>query len=89
MPIVVLMSVLSSLEQRSERRVSTRYSTCTAPRSTKTGDVIDTFVYPALAIEQAQFAPAAAVGLFKSIVSFLLVSLSYLLADRVANYRIF
>jgi putative aldouronate transport system permease protein len=53
-----------------------------------TGDIIDTFVYR-LGIEKAQYAAASAVGLFKSIVSFIFISLSYLLADKLANYRIF
>ena len=53
-----------------------------------TGDVIDTFIYR-LGMIQAQYSASAAVGLFKSVVSFLFVSLSYLLADKLANYRIF
>lgn len=53
-----------------------------------TGDIIDTFVYR-LGILQAQFGPATAVGLFKSVVSFLLISSSYFVAYRFFSYRLF
>ncbi|MBD2867878.1 sugar ABC transporter permease [Paenibacillus sp. IB182493] len=51
-------------------------------------DVIDTFVYR-LGLFDQQYAPAAAIGLFKSAISVVLVSLSYYLAYRFSNYRIF
>ncbi|MNG32584.1 putative multiple-sugar transport system permease YteP [compost metagenome] len=54
----------------------------------QSGDIIDTFVYR-IGIVDAQYGVATAVGLFKSVVSFLLLSVSYLLAYRLANYRIF
>lgn len=53
-----------------------------------TGDVIDTYVYRAGFIS-AQYSLATAVGLMKSVVSFVLIVLSYKLADRFAGYRIF
>lgn len=52
------------------------------------GDVIDTYVYRAGFIS-AQYSLATAVGLMKSVVSFVLIILSYKLADRFAGYRIF
>lgn len=52
------------------------------------GDVIDTFVYR-LGLFDQQYGPAAAIGLFKSVISVVLVSLSYYLAYRFSNYRIF
>ena len=52
------------------------------------GDIIDTLVYR-LAFGQAQYSVATAVGLFKSVVSFFLISTSYYLAYRFADYRIF
>ena len=52
------------------------------------GDVIDTYVYRA-GFVSAQYSLATAVGLMKSIVSFLLIIVSYKLADRFAGYRIF
>ena len=54
----------------------------------ETGDIIDTLVYR-MGLIEAQFGPATAVGLFKSGVSFILISTSYWLAYRFANYRIF
>jgi putative aldouronate transport system permease protein len=53
-----------------------------------TGDIIDTWVYRA-GLFNFQYSLAAAVGLLKSLVSFVLIALSYILARRLANYRIF
>lgn len=53
-----------------------------------TGDVIDTYVYRA-GFVSAQYSLATAVGLMKSVVSFILIIVSYMLADRFAGYRIF
>ncbi|WP_223830142.1 ABC transporter permease [Paenibacillus arenilitoris] len=52
------------------------------------GDIIDTFVYR-IGLLDAQFSFATAVGLFKSIVGFILIVISYRLAYKLANYRIF
>ncbi|QHT58945.1 sugar ABC transporter permease [Paenibacillus lycopersici] len=51
-------------------------------------DVIDTYVYR-LGLFSQQFSPAAAIGLFKSIISLGMVSVSYYFAYRFSNYRIF
>jgi putative aldouronate transport system permease protein len=53
-----------------------------------TGDIIDTWVYRT-GLLNMRFSLATAVGLLKSVVSFLLITLSYFLADRYAGYRIF
>lgn len=84
--IVILMSVLSigNILNAGFEQIFNMYS----PQVYKTGDIIDTFVYR-LGIEQGQYAPASAVGLFKSVVSFIFVATSYKLADKFANYRIF
>ena len=58
------------------------------PMVYSTGDIIDTFVYRQ-GILQAQYSLATAVGLLRSVVGFVLILLSYWLADRFANYRIF
>lgn len=58
------------------------------PSVYSSGDIIDTWVYRA-GIVNFQYSLATAVGLLKSVVSFLLISLSYWLASRFANYRIF
>jgi len=54
----------------------------------KTGDIIDTYVFR-MGLERLQFSFGAAVGLLKSLVSALLISLSYFLASKFSNYRIF
>jgi len=59
-----------------------------SPITYQTGDVIDTFVYR-LGLIDMQYGPAAAFGLFKSVVTLVMVSVSYYAALRYANYRVF
>jgi len=54
----------------------------------ETGDILDTLVYR-LAFDEAQYSVSAAVGLFKSVVSLVLICVSYYTAYRFADYRIF
>ncbi|MEC0372566.1 ABC transporter permease [Paenibacillus chibensis] len=86
MPIIVLMLTLNigNVLNAGFDQIFNLYS----PQVYESGDVIDTFVYR-MGIEQAQYGFATAVGLLKSIVSFILISVSYILAYRIANYRIF
>jgi putative aldouronate transport system permease protein len=86
LPIIVLMGTLSmgQILNAGFEQVFTLYS----PQVYKSGDILDTLVYR-LGVVDAQYSVATAVGLFKSLVSFLFVSLSYILAYRFANYRIF
>lgn len=58
------------------------------PSVYSTGDIIDTWVYRAGLID-FQHGLATAVGLLKSVVGFILITVSYTLAYRFANYRIF
>ncbi len=53
-----------------------------------TGDIIDTWVYRE-GLVGLQFSLGTAVGLLKAGIGFVLIALSYWLADRFANYRIF
>lgn len=53
-----------------------------------TGDILDTYVYR-VGLLTGEFSLGTAVGMFRSVVGFGLVWLSYWLADRYANYRIF
>jgi putative aldouronate transport system permease protein len=53
-----------------------------------TGDILDTWVYRA-GLVQLQFSLATAVGLLKSVVSLILITLGYWLADKFAGYKIF
>ncbi|MFC4778240.1 ABC transporter permease [Paenibacillus sp. GCM10023252] len=52
------------------------------------GDVVDTFVYR-MGIKSGEYGFSAAFGLFKSVISSILIVLSYRLAYKYANYRIF
>lgn len=54
----------------------------------RTGDIIDTYVYR-MGLQNAQFSLATAVGMMKSVISFTLIIISYKLAEKFANYRIF
>lgn len=54
----------------------------------KTGDIIDTYVFRMCFIN-TQYSFATAVGLLKSLISFLLIFSSYAAASKFANYRIF
>lgn len=86
MPTVVLMCVLAlgNVFNAGFDQIYNMY----APIVYSSGDIIDTYVYR-LGIEQAQYSVGTAVGLFKSIVSCVLIVASYVLADRAAGYRVF
>jgi len=53
-----------------------------------TGDVIDTWVYRA-GLQNLQYSLATAVGLFKSVISVILIALGYWLADKFTGYKLF
>jgi putative aldouronate transport system permease protein len=59
-----------------------------SPLVYRTGDIIDTLVYRT-GIMNSQYGVATAVGLFKSVVSLLLIGIAYKLAAKFADYRIF
>jgi putative aldouronate transport system permease protein len=86
MPIIVLMLTLNigNVLNAGFDQIFNLYS----PQVYESADIIDTFVYR-MGVQQSQFGFATAVGLLKSIVSFLFISVSYFLAYRFANYRIF
>jgi putative aldouronate transport system permease protein len=86
MPTIILMSVLSlgNVLNAGFDQIYNLY----APVVYQSGDIIDTYVYR-LGIQQAQYSVGAAVGLFKSLVSCIMVCISYVLADKAAGYRIF
>jgi len=54
----------------------------------ETGDILDTFIYR-FGILEGRYSPAAAVGLFKSFVSLIFISISYYSAYKFADYRVF
>lgn len=86
LPMIVLMSVLSlgNVLNAGFEQVFNLYS----PQVYKTGDIIDTLVFR-IGLENANYGVATAVGLFKSVVSFVMIGVSYMLAYRLTNYRIF
>ena len=86
LPTVVLMTVLSlgNVLNAGFDQIYNLYS----PMVYKTGDIIDTYVYR-LGIQQAQYSVGTAVGMFKSVISGVLICMSYYLADRLAGYRVF
>lgn len=86
LPIIVLLATLSlgSVLNAGFDQVFNLYSTPVY----ETGDIIDTYVYR-IGIQKAQYGIATAIGLFKSVVSLIFISISYFLAYRLANYRIF
>lgn len=85
-PIIVLVMVLSigTLLNNGFEQVFTLYN----PVVYSTGDILDTFIYR-LGLVQSRYSLAAAVGIFKSLVSTVFVSASYFIAYKVADYRIF
>ncbi|RAP73593.1 ABC transporter permease [Paenibacillus montanisoli] len=86
LPTVILLATLSlgNVLNAGFEQILNLYN----PIVYQTGDIIDTYVYRAGLLE-TQYGLATAVGLLKSVVSFLLITLSYTLASRFANYRIF
>ncbi|THF74835.1 ABC transporter permease [Cohnella fermenti] len=85
-PIIILMATLSlgNVLNAGFDQVFNLYN----PSVYSTGDIIDTMIYR-VGLQQSQFSVSTALGLFKSFVSFALISISYILAYRFANYRIF
>lgn len=84
--VVVLMALLNigNILNAGFDQVFNMYS----PPVYESGDIIDTFVYR-IGMLDAQFGVATAVGLFKSVISFFFISISYWLAYKIADYRIF
>lgn len=85
-PIMVLLGTLSLgyILNAGFEQIFNLYN----PLVYSTGDILDTFTYR-IGIVNAQFDMATTVGLFKSAVSIVMVSSSYYLAYKIADYRIF
>ena len=84
--IVILMIVLNmgNLLNAGFDQVFNLYS----PQVYESGDIIDTLVYR-IGLEQAKFGPSTAVGLLKSVISFILISSAYLIAYKKFDYKVF
>ncbi|MFK7693554.1 ABC transporter permease [Paenibacillus sp. HJGM_3] len=85
-PIVVLLMTLSlgHILNAGFEQVFNLYS----PIVYENGDIIDTMVYR-MGLINAQYSFATAIGLMKALVSLILIAVSYMLAYRFADYRIF
>jgi putative aldouronate transport system permease protein len=86
LPVIVLMCTLSlgRVLNAGFDQVFNLYN----PIVMETSDIIDTYVYR-IGLVQAQYGLATGIGLFKSIIGFVLIVVSYRLAYKFANYRIF
>ncbi len=86
MPTIVLMATLSlgNILNAGFDQIYNMYN----PLLYSTGDIIDTFVYRTGLVD-LKYSLATAVGVFKSVISLIMISISYYLADKFAGYRIF
>ena len=86
MSTIVLMATLSlgNVLNAGFDQIYNLYS----PLVYETGDIIDTYVYR-MGLEKMQYSFGTAVGLTKSIVSFVLLTISYKLAAKYAGYTLF
>jgi len=84
--IIILMSVLSlrNVLEANFDQIFNLYN----PLVYSTGDIIDTWVYR-MGLLQMQYSLATAVGLMKSVIGFIMITISYVLARKYANYNIF
>lgn len=85
-PTIILMTTLSlgQVLNAGFDQIFNMYS----PLVYETGDIIDTYVYR-LGLVDMQFSLSTAVGLLKSLVSSVLIIVSYVLANKFAGYKIF
>ena len=85
-PIVILMTILAlgNILNAGFDQISNLYT----PIVYSTGDIIDTYVYR-LGFVQSQYSISTAVGLFKSVISCILIGVSQFLAVKIAGYRVF
>jgi putative aldouronate transport system permease protein len=84
--VVVLLGVLSlgNILNAGFDQVYNLYN----PLVYSTGDILDTWVYR-LGLQNLQFSLATAAGLFKSVISFVMIVVSYMLAYKFADYTVF
>ena len=85
-PTIILMTTLSlgNVLNAGFDQVFNMYN----PMVYETGDIIDTYVYR-VGLVDMQFSLSTAVGFTKSIISSVLIIISYALARKFAGYRIF
>jgi len=86
MPIVMLTAILSigGIMNANFDQIFNMYNV----QVYETGDIIDTFVYR-ISLVDFNYSLGTAVGLFKSVISFILLVVSYVMAYKFSDYRIF
>lgn len=86
LPTIVLMTTLNigKIFSAGFDQVFNLYS----PLVYQTGDIIDTYVYR-MGLVDLQYSTGTAVGLFKSLISFIMLVVAYKLADKFVGYRVF
>ena len=86
LPIIILLSTLAigQLLNAGFEQVLILYS----PIVYETGDILDTLIYR-MGLGQQLFSPAAAMGLFRGLLSLILVGIAYWSAYKFSDYRIF
>ncbi len=86
LPIVMLMSILAmgNIFNAGFDQIFNMYS----PQVYNTGDILDTLVYR-IGMLDAQYGVATAIGLFKSVISFAMLGISYMVAFKYTDYRVF
>jgi len=85
-PTIVLLSTLSlgNILNAGFEQIFNLYN----PLVYESADIVDTYVFRVGLVEM-QYGLATAVGLLKSVIAFILIVVSYTLARKFANYRIF
>lgn len=85
-PIVVLMMILNlgNVLNAGFEQIFNLYN----PLVYETADIIDTFVYR-ISLVEANYSLGTAVGLLKSVVSFILIVTSYKIANKYSDYTVF
>ena len=86
MPMILLVTILGlgNILNAGFDQVLNLYS----PSTYEKADIIDTLVYR-IGLRQLQYSVSTAIGLFRSVVSFILISVSFGMAKKFANYEIF
>lgn len=85
-PIVVLIMILNlgNVLNAGFEQIFNLYN----PLVYETADIIDTFVYR-ISLVEANYSLGTAVGLLKSVVSFILIVTSYKIANKYSDYTVF
>ena len=85
-PMMVLLAILSlgNILNAGFEQIFNFYS----PAVFSTGDIIDTLVFRT-GLQDGNFSLGTAIGLLRSVISLILISLSYFIANKFSDYRIF